>query len=714
MTRHLTLLFLLGAMACGGGGAGGAFGPTFPDNRAGDIETVLGRLERAPASTARPVAVGLTNAPHQLYAVDLTSGDELWRESVSTPVSAPRIAANLVILHEQAGVVARDLGTGRRAFDVGDDALHLAGVAGEGDLAFVALTTGGGVGARSKLVLARGSSVSWTKVIDHAVGRPELAGGMVFVPWATQNVSVLDASSGDEIARLRITDTTVGHVFRHGDDVYLGQRGIFRLTPTIATGSTEGAAHFEPLPRELPGDPAFLIDPYGPQPGPASAVHRIRLEWQPSGSGDEVTLQDDVLYAVFYRFVFALDPDEDAVKWVYQHPEDIVGATAQDGGLFLADMGGGFAFVGADGRRTWSASVDATPTVVSFRPGGHVPRGSPEGEVTSLHDQLLAAAQNTDSRLVPARTLAVHMMHALEEPDVTGHLIELCDDRRAPPTVREEACTLLGTRTSGGEHVLEALGRHARFLEGSSAPPVGPLARAAVNLDLGDAVPLLLSQLQDPETPETALPPLIAALKHLEDQSAVTPLRDFLRLYHAEAESDPMIEAMGSAADALVALQGPVAEELLAEVSEDPLAPGIVRGRVMESLDSLRARLAEAEGEGEGEEGEEGADGDGEEADGEEADGEEAEPQIPVQVTAPMVERILMEDMIELRGCVRADEQHARSARVVLVLDGDGNVALVSVSPHRLQGCVEPILRRHRYPANQHHTRQNITLNLRR
>lgn len=712
MTLRLTTLAL--CLAACGGGSSGAFGPTYPDNQQSAIDAVVARLEANPAPEARPVAVGLTNAPHQLYAVSLESGTLEWKVPVSqTAASGPQIGGDLVFLHETRGVVARDLATGAERFVVEDEALHLAGAGGEGDWSVLALTTGGGVGSRSKLIVAHRGSIEHDLEIPHALGAPTIAAGMVFVPWATQNVSVLDAVSADEIARIRITDTAVARAFRVGDDLYFGQQGVFRLTPSIVHGARAESAYFEPMAREIPGDPALMVDPYRPTPTPDSAVHRIRFAWRPAGDGETLHFSDDTVYAVFYRFVFALDPNADAVRWVYAHPEDIVGAEAQPGGLVLADQGGGLAFVGVgDGLRRWSASVDATPTVVALRPGSHVPSGAPEGEAASLHDQLLAAAQNTDSRLVPARKMAIHMLHSLEEPDVTAHLITLCDDESSPPSVRTEACGRLAERTTGKSHVVDALQRHDRFLANTEAAPIGPLAQAAVRMEATEAASALIAHLVDPATPEEALAPLLDALRALEATDSAEEVRAFLRLYHADAESEAMLAAMSAGARTALALEPEPAVELLESLIADELAPGTARGKLREVLEAYQAEIAaaeaaEAEAEAEAEEAEE-----TEEAEGEaEAEGP---PPVPETVTLPMVKAALEDVRSEMTACLSGHPQRPRSARIVLVLAGDGSVQLVTINPQGLQPCLEPLIRSADFPANRNDARQQLTYTFRR
>ena len=701
------------AAACGGSSAA-VFGPTFPDNQSSDIDPVVARLRANPAPNAEPIAVGLTNAPHELYAVDLRDGSLKWKVAVETAASGPQIAGSLVLLHETRGVVARDLMTGTERFVVGDDALHLAGAGGEGDWAAFALTTGGGVGARSKLVIARRGKILHEQSLAHALGAPTVAAGMVFVPWATQNLSVLEAETGEEIARVRITDTPVARAFRVGDDLYFGQRGVFRLTPSVVSGARAESAYFEPMAREIPGDPALMADPYRPTAAPESATHRIRFVWRPAGEGETLHFADDTVYAVFYRFVFALDPNADAVRWVYQHPEDIVGAAAVEGGISVADQGGGLAFVAVeDGRRRWAESVALTPTVVELRPAGYVPSGTPEGPELSLHEQLLAAAQNTDSRLVPVRKLAIHMLSAIDDPEVTGHLIVLCEDARGPEPVRAEACNQLATRTQGKEQVLEALERHARFLDGTTVPPVGALARAAAGMGATEATPALIAHLNDPATPAADLVPLLGALRTLEAEAAAEPVRDFLRLYHAEADDETMLAVMVSGAETALALDAEPAAELLEKLASDPLAPGPVRGKLRDALEAHRAAeesdAEEGQGEGEGEE----AGDDGSEAEAQaETEAEAAE--VPERVTLPMVEKALEGVRPQMTACLSGNERRLRSARILLVLAGDGSVQMVAVNPSEAQRCLEPLIRQSDFPANQANARQQLTYTFRR
>ena len=702
MRRIAPGAFALAALTACGGARGEAFSPLFPDNRDGDVEAVLGRLAAARAPDEQPVAVGVTAPPHRLFAVDLERGTTLFDvDLASPPVSAPHVAGDYVVLHEARGVVVRRLPDGAETAVVEDEAMHLAGAGGEGRLAVLALTTGGGVSAQARLVLVDEDGVRWVRRVGYALGAPTVAGGMVFAPWATQNVSVLDAR-GPEIARVRFEDAVVGHAQRLGEEVFLGQRGLFRFDARIGAGRRDTTTHLEPTTRELPGTPSLLVDPYRPAPSPESAVHRVRLAWRPESRGaDAMGLSDDSLYVVYYRMAFALDPATDAARWAVVLPHDAVGVEAQAGGVFVADEDGTLRFLDArDGRERWTGQVPGggegtVPLAVRFRPGAFRP-GDAAGEAPSTVTQLVEAARMSDARLVPARILAVHLLGELAGARVSEALIGLCGDREGPRQLRAEACTALAAHGSGPAPVRAALDTRASFLEDRGAPPVGPLAAAAAAMELRDVVPDLLAHLEDPATEIGDLPALVTALDTLDARAARDAFADFLRLYHAADPDAPMVEALGLAAESLARASPRRARELTEAIVADPFTAPQTQDRLLPVLEELRAR--------------------GEEAPAPDAppppDVSPPEEELPLHVTAAMVERVLEPAYAQLTECLRRAPQ--TQARLVIVLEGDGTVFLVDVDPERFQGCVERVVRRYTFPANRRGAREQVRLTIRR
>lgn len=703
MRTALSLSLLL--VACGGGAS---FSPTFPDNRRGDIDALGSRL--GPAPTAEPVAAMLTTEP-KLVVVGLEDGAIRWSASVDSPVSPPHIAGDYVVLHERGGVVVRALDGGAERIRIEDESMFLTGAGGEGDLVALALSTGGGVGARAKLVVIEEGSLAFSRELEQALGAPSVAGELIFVPWATQNLSVLD-TAGSELARVRLTDTPVGRAFRTGTDVWLGQRAVMRFSGALASGTRAGSGGFEPALRAIPGDPPFMIDPYRPAPAPSSAVHRLRYAWKPTRSGDVTGLVDDTLYAVFYRFVFALEASGPGLRWVHELSQDVVGADVVEGGLVVTDATGAIHLLDAErGAPRWTRATDTAAVVASVRAGGVDLGPLPSEDAQPLENQLLTAAQSTDARLVPAQVLAVQMLARLPGGDVTRNLIVLCESARAPASVRDGACSALAARAEGADEIVAALQRHARFLEGSTAPPVGPLARAAVAMNERRAVPSLLAHLRDPATPEADLAPLANALAQLEAREAVTPLRDFLRLYHADADSAAMLAGLQAVLDAVVVLQGPAARELVQELLDDALTADGLRPRLTEHLDALTEAEptgTEAAEEAEAPEAAEAA----EAAEGDE-DAQPTQPNgPPAATTASVLEQTLEPVMTPMRACLTSANVH--SARLVFDLEGDGTLRALVVAPEALGACLEPLVRQVTFLGNSRLAREQVRYTLRR
>lgn len=684
--------------ACGGASASGGLSATFPDNREQDISAVLARLGGS-TSSDRPVLAGIGGEPSVVFAADLASGQTLWTRPV-TARTAPFVAGHVVIVQEERAVVGRAIESGDEVFSVEHEELGLVGASGEGDLAAFVLSTGGGVGARSKLYVARGDSIAWELESDAAFGAPAVRAGMVFLPWSNQNVSVLDGEDGTELARVRINDDVIGTAVVAAGKVYFGQASVFRFDERIAAGNRSGASSFTPQAAELPGAPAFLGRAYEPPANARAATHRIRLEWRVTPDAGEITFDSQSIYLVFYRLVFALDPASARVRWAYAHPRDLVGASAQPGGLLFGDATGEIGFLdGSNGALVHRTATNTASTAIAFRAPEYAPSRNVEPEPpVELADQLRAAADNPDARLAPARVFAAKALASIEGPTVTAHLIALCDGRSLPEGVRTFACNALTARTDGPDALISALERHTRFLERTTAPPISPLARAAVRMEERRAVPGLIAHLRDPATAVTDLSPILEALGALGDASTAGAIRDFLRLYHADEEDPALVIALQAAVDALVRLQAREAAPALEELIADSLGIAPLRGHARTALEALHAPAEEP----------------APEEPTEPTEAAEPTETVPDRITLAIVRTVMREAEEELSQCLRSAPDHPASGRAVLTITPSGALESVSVIPDSIAACVEPIVRRHTFPASRSSRREQITYTIRR
>ena len=186
--------------------------------------------------------------------------------------------------------------------------MHLVGAASDGTVTAIALSTGGSMGARSKLVIMQGEHVWGTRSIPRQVGGPAVLGGMVFVPNNRVHVSVSD-SHGNELARVQVREDVASQAFAFDNDVYFGLLGIYRVDDETKKGASGGAHYFRlNLQERLPGAPAFLPNTADPPPALNSAVHRVSLSFLPEMHGETLGLLNDAVYLSFYRQLYSLDP----------------------------------------------------------------------------------------------------------------------------------------------------------------------------------------------------------------------------------------------------------------------------------------------------------------------------------------------------------------------------------------------------------------------
>jgi outer membrane protein assembly factor BamB/HEAT repeat protein len=712
MSAVSLILLLLAAVGCAG--TPSAFTPRYGDNDEGRLATLFERLRAAPAKEQPAVAVGIGSEGSLLYGYDLLERRVLWKQPAK-PRFSPIVAGNSVVTQEGDSVIARDLRTGRMRFSISATGETLVGADGAGNAVLFTLTQGTGTFAKSRAILMLDSTKRWTRELDAPVGAPALAGEVALVPWNRQYLSALTVDEGDEFARLRARDAVISHALVLGGKVFAGGEGVLTaVTQEIAIHGMRKGPHYVPPKEELPGRPEFMRDAYGPSPlaAPESAQNRIRLVFRPEMPDDmHVTLADGNLYLQFYRFVFALDQKDLGLKWVYAHEVDLVGAAVSEHGVLLADTRGEMLQLSASSGRPVFKERNSLPSMTCEFPSGlSLSGGDRDSPPTpnEVRQQLTAAAQDPDSRLVPVRLLAVKLLAQLDDPEATASLLGLCDDELTTIAVRKAACSALPDRKLGTEYILTALTRHASFLEGTNSPPVGALAKAAAAQQVKPAVPLLIAHLEDPSTPAQTLSAVVAALSDLGDPSAIEPLNDFLRLYHADPIDEHVTRALELIPGALAKLQGQGARESLTPIVDDPLGAELVRTRAQATLAKLdeQAKAAEVDPEA-----------------AQLAAAQASEQQQAAQVTKPppppsytsddVIAKALLPVRDQIQTCIKSAKPDLFQARLLLMVE-DGQVLMVSVVPEQLQGCIEPLVRSQNFQRPQVSKRERVSYVIKR
>jgi hypothetical protein len=243
--------------------------------------------------------------------------------------------------------------------------------------------------------------------------------------------------------------------------------------------------------------------------------------------------------------------------------------------------------------------------------------------------------------------------------------------------------------------VVEALRRRASFLEGTASPPVGALAQAAGQMQLKQAGPLLVSHMEDPNTPAADLVAVLETLERLGHKPAASAIERFVRLHHAEPAGSELAPALYAAVHALGALRARGSRGSLEDVTRDPLTPEAMRDKAREAIALMDAPAVSASTK------------DGAAPAKPETETETEEPEEvltdprPYSLTPDMVRDAIKPARGKLAQCLATDPAKARSGRVSMVVNGDGRVEGVFVTPTTLQACVEAALQETRFPTTR-------------
>jgi outer membrane protein assembly factor BamB len=585
---------LAGVLALAGCGGKGAFRLTAVDNDPGRLEAAFARMAPPSAGpinrTGRPLAFLVTRAQGgaapELIAFDLEGKKELWRTEAE--VSSKVVVGGAFVAHAegQGQLVGRDLTTGEVLWRHRVKGRLVGATADDSRVFYTS-----GEGGRWQLVAVEGSSGKqlWREEADGALGAPAARGGLVFSPYFKQWLTIMDARTGEPLARIRGIDEAITFVRADGDRVFFGSgAGVFLLDIRAASGrragSTYGAA-------KMPADFVrvhYGLDAFDPVQGGYSAYDRNRLLWRAHADGDALRFDGDRVVVHSYRYFFGFDARSGALAWAYNHPRvDVIGSAHLGPVIgFAASVGGLGALDPNTGRLRYRADVRGQLIGATFDAGGWAPAES-HGEPPATAAVLAGIANDRDARFGDVKRFAIFALAGLEGPGVTSELVALIHGERTPAALHEAAVeALLARRDPAALAVLvESLEVRYDHLAGTRPRAVGVLARAIAALEGGQldpaqrgrAVEALIAHLRAPETAPADLEGVIAALGAVGAGAEVAPLRVFLLLYRADPSFSSQVGAVGSAVDVLLARGGPAERELVSFVAEDARSSPAVR-----------------------------------------------------------------------------------------------------------------------------------------
>ncbi len=698
-----------------------AFSYHFADNQREPTARVARALPRPTTashpdnSLGVPIAVGTTHAaPRAVIAFDLHAKHKLWSHPINA-MTRPQVLGDVVVTSTRQEVVTLDLHDGHELWRAPIGDLAYVGAARGGDVLTYVASVGAAGGARRvgriRAVQARTGSQLWAHDIRGVLGEPAAEGAYLFVPWERQSVAVLDLHTGIEKTRIRSTDDVISWVRSTPAGVFYGNKAIYRFTKRSASGTKQGSA-YRPAPiPDAPRDPLVNDDGFFPKPGTRSARGRIRIFFAPApAQGDQgVPIADDTFYFVYYRYVFAFDTNH-TLRWVRMLDQDVIGSQALDGGLLTVGERGAMHLLGAaDGLDHWTGSMNMGLDSVGLDAAGLASAThptQPEGVApTDLRPSLNKVALDPDNRLVAARAYAIQLLAAMTAPEITRDLLDLYAQRSMPGTLKEAIATALRGRHGGAQYLVKALDQHYDFLADTKAPPLQIIIPSLLEMHATAAVPGLIQQMQDHETPIDVLPLVIHAVVELGDASVVPALESYLTLYHADTAFAQKPQSLAAAAEGVFKLAGADGRHELQTLMADATTLHGV-SHAINALFVAEQHQAEVHARVEAEAAARAA----------EAAASRAAAARPVRLSQTEVNHAFAEHLDDLRKCVAQEvtrNPHLAQVRVVFILQSDGSGHDFTLAPNTAPfvACMQPKLAGIRFPAFQA-TRQRASFTL--
>ena len=582
----LVLPLLLAGAACGGAQSTlSTFSGNWSSDNGASIAEVQTRLRGTRPPPGADVVVGVAGNADKIIGVPLGGGAK-W--TVNHPLdSRPLIAGTLVIGSGGGELFALDAVTGKKVWARATGGLPLRGAGDDGNVTVVTLGQGTG-GGSTLLAISRNGGVVRQLETDKALGIPAVLGGLTFVPWGNQYVTVIDLATGDEIARILLREKT-SRAWAVGGAIYFGEVGIFRFDEHIKDSAKNLATHVSLPARELPGSPVLMVSGEERQGSVASARDKIRLYARPSGSEGPLTTDMQRFYATYFRLVMGFESQKGKLAWVHTHQADVIGGSAGQGTLVTCDEQGKITILdaangGVIAEHDLGEAVKSCTVQVD---GFHA--SSTAKVADGLAAQLAVALTSGDAELATAQRLLLREMATLEDELATKVLVDLASNPRTGPPLLSDARAALAARRNGAKYMMAALEMHYDFLKDVlRPPPVAPIAQALAAMNEKRAAPLLASHLIDPADSDEDVKQAAAALAVLGDASEAPSMKEFFALYRASAETPEIEAAVVNVAQGLLRNSGKDGRAIVEHAIADPMGNAAV-------VEKLRALVQSAD-----------------------------------------------------------------------------------------------------------------------
>lgn len=503
--------------------------------------------EPAPVSAAGPRAYVLAaGKPKTIVAFDLATQQVVWKADADVQ-SRIAVGGDFIVAVEGGAIVARDQSRGAQRWRA---ELHGAfvGIAADRERAYVVTKDGSDYRLTG---LAGGSGKElWQSPAAGQLGAPAAHGGVVYVPFLSQWLSIVDGATGEQLTRVRGIDEQISMLRVTSTVAYYGSaKGVFRLDERSASGKRSDATYGKvDIPPQLERT-TYGRDAYDIVQQAYTAADRARVLWDsaPSTSGP-MRLSGDGYAIHYFRYVLGFDT-AGALRWAYSNPRvelvasdstgSVIVAIAQNGDVVALDPSTGAV------RAKGSLGIAGPVLGATFDADGWTPPGPAEKVETAA--ALVAIARDRDSRFERVKELAVTALAKLPGAEVTAALLAILADDRAKVQLKDTVAELLVQRRdpAGLPVLVEQLAVHDNAIAKTETAALGPIAKALGGLagtglakdQIETALTALASHLEAPSTATGDLIHVISAMAALgaDAGGADKPaLISHLLLYHAD------------------------------------------------------------------------------------------------------------------------------------------------------------------------------------
>jgi len=537
------------------------------------------------------VFVVTAGSPKTIAAFDLASGNVMWKADADVQ-SRISVGGDFIVALEGSQLVARDQARGAPRWKTNLPGTFV-GAAADAQRAYVVYH------ASSGYVLAaydgKSGAKSWSADAAGELGAPGAHGGVVYVPYLRQWLSILDSATGKLLTRIRGIDEQIAMLDVTSQRAYYGSKqGVFVLDEKSATGKRADATYGKvKIPPQLDGT-TYGVDVYDPVQMMYTAAERKRVLWTTTTIDGQLQLPGEGYAIHYFRYVLGFDTKGE-LTWAYSNPRVELVASDHTGSAIVgvATNGDVVALDPRDGTVRVRKSLGTTQPVLgaTFDADGWSPSG--QGEKSDAVSVLVSIARDRDARFDRVKELAVRRLAQLPGPEVTQHLLAVIADPRQPQRLKDTVVDLLMERKDGSSLpvLTTQLQITTDYIANTQPESLAAVAKGIAGLggtklepkDVSAALAALQHHLEAPTTSNGELVQVIGAMAAIGGGVERPVLASHLLLYHAD---DNLGDDAAWQKAIVLALEkgGPTEREMLRYVARDPRTRPKLAALIQEQL----------------------------------------------------------------------------------------------------------------------------------